>query len=82
MDVVSVQPALAQPSAYLLDDLVIKHNSWKSWNASALSMQWSPLNLTADHGARVDITLWGYWENTDDHVFEQVGLQTYHFHDY
>lgn len=68
----SVQPALAQPSIYLLDDPQNRDNAWHSWNATSLSMQWAPVNLTGDLGARVDITLWGYWEDTDDHVFQQV----------
>ena len=30
------------------------------------------MNLTTDINAMIDIKLMGYWEDTDDHVFEEV----------
>lgn len=67
-----VQPDRAGPQVKLIDNPQYPMNNWKSPNSSDLWLEWAPLNLTSDYNARVDITLWGYWEDTDNHIFEQV----------
>ncbi len=69
---VSVQPALASPQVKLIDKPQEPINNWHSPNATELLMEWVPVNLTGNPNARVDITLWAYWEDTDDHQFIQV----------
>ena len=67
-----MQPGLASPQIRLIDNPQIPNNNWKSPTAEELYMEWAPLNLTSELGARVDISLWGYWEDTDDHQFVRV----------
>ncbi|VDM57286.1 unnamed protein product [Angiostrongylus costaricensis] len=40
--------------------------------AEALTMNWQALNLTYNYGARVDISLFGYWEDADRSHFAQI----------
>uniref|UniRef100_A0AC35TMA4 AMOP domain-containing protein n=1 Tax=Rhabditophanes sp. KR3021 TaxID=114890 RepID=A0AC35TMA4_9BILA len=68
-----LQPQLAMPHIKLIDDPKENENNWRSVNATKLRLEWSSFNLTTDINAQVDITLMGYWEDTDDHIFEEVG---------
>lgn len=68
-----VQPSLATPQIKLIDNPRVPWNNWRSHNASELRLEWAPYNLTMDINAKVNIKLWGYWEDTDDHRFEEVG---------
>ncbi|CAJ0598025.1 unnamed protein product [Cylicocyclus nassatus] len=68
-----LQPALATPAIKLIDNPRELHNNWRSANATRLRLEWAPYNLTNDMNAMVDIKLMGYWEDTDDHVFEEIG---------
>ncbi|EPB77953.1 AMOP domain protein [Ancylostoma ceylanicum] len=68
-----MQPALASPAIKLIDNPREPHNNWRSANATRLRLEWAPYNLTNDINAMVDIKLMGYWEDTDDHVFEEIG---------
>lgn len=68
-----LQPSLAMPHIKLIDNPKEVHNNWRSHNATRLRLEWAPMNLTTDLNAMVDIKLMGYWEDTDDHVFEEVG---------
>jgi hypothetical protein len=68
-----VHPALAMPQIKLIDNPRETHNNWYSHNATRLRLEWAPYNLTTDMNALVDIKLLGYWEDTDDHVFEEIG---------
>lgn len=61
------------PQIKLIDNPREVHNNWRSHNATRLRLEWAPYNLTTDMNAMVDIKLMGYWEDTDDHVFEEVG---------
>uniref|UniRef100_A0A914Y6K2 Uncharacterized protein n=1 Tax=Panagrolaimus superbus TaxID=310955 RepID=A0A914Y6K2_9BILA len=61
------------PAIKLIDNPKEVHNNWRSHNATRLRLEWAPFNLTTDINAQVDIKLLGYWEDTDDHVFEEVG---------
>ncbi|ETN86795.1 hypothetical protein NECAME_16110 [Necator americanus] len=68
-----VQPSLASPAVKLIDNPREPHNNWRSANATRLRLEWAPYNLTNDINAMVDIKLMGYWEDTDDHIFEEIG---------
>ncbi|KAI6197755.1 hypothetical protein M3Y94_01262500 [Aphelenchoides besseyi] len=68
-----LQPSLAMPTVKLIDNPREPHNVWYSPNATRLRMEWAPYNLTTDMNAMVDIQLLGYWEDTDDHVWDVVG---------
>lgn len=68
-----LQPALAMPQIKLIDNPKEVHNQWRSHNATRLRLEWAPFNLTTDLNSMVDIKLMGYWEDTDDHIFEEVG---------
>uniref|UniRef100_A0A0N5BZK0 AMOP domain protein n=1 Tax=Strongyloides papillosus TaxID=174720 RepID=A0A0N5BZK0_STREA len=68
-----LQPALAMPQVKLIDNPRESFNNWRSSNATKLRLEWAPYNLTNDINAQIDITLMGYWEDTDDHIFEEVG---------
>uniref|UniRef100_A0A914BXE3 Uncharacterized protein n=1 Tax=Acrobeloides nanus TaxID=290746 RepID=A0A914BXE3_9BILA len=68
-----LHPALAMPQIKLIDNPRETHNNWYSHNATRLRLEWAPYNLTTDMNALVDIKLLGYWEDTDDHVFEEIG---------
>ncbi|CAD5214530.1 unnamed protein product [Bursaphelenchus okinawaensis] len=69
-----LQPSLAMPQIKLIDDPLIAHDNWRSHNATNLRMEWAPHNLTNDLSAMINIKLMGYWEDTDDHIFEEVGV--------
>ena len=69
-----LQPSLAMPAIKLVDSPMEPHNNWRSHNATELRLEWSPWNITNNINAQVDIKLMGYWEDTDDHAFEEVGI--------
>uniref|UniRef100_A0A915DYD5 AMOP domain protein n=1 Tax=Ditylenchus dipsaci TaxID=166011 RepID=A0A915DYD5_9BILA len=67
-----LQPSLASPQVKLIDNPREFYNNWRSHNATRLRLEWAPNNLTMDINSMVDIKLYGYWEDTDDHIFEDV----------
>ncbi|VDO81899.1 unnamed protein product [Heligmosomoides polygyrus] len=54
------------------DDVDDINNRWYQPYAETLSMTWQALNLTYNYGARVDISLFGYWEDADRSHFVEV----------
>ncbi|WKY00594.1 hypothetical protein Q1695_014987 [Nippostrongylus brasiliensis] len=67
-----VVPDRAPAQVSLKDDVDDVNNRWYQPYADTLSMGWQALNLTYNFGARVDISLWGYWEDADRSHFVQV----------
>ena len=54
---------MAPADVALKDDVNNKLNRWYEPDATQLTMTWGALNLTWNFNARVDISLWGYWED-------------------
>lgn len=49
----------------LWDDVENPLNRWYQPSPEQLSMAWEAYNLTYNANARVDINLYGYWEDAD-----------------
>ncbi|XGW17593.1 hypothetical protein V3C99_002299 [Haemonchus contortus] len=67
-----VVPDRAPAQISLKDDVDDVNNRWYQPYAETLTMSWQALNLTYNFGARVDISLFGYWEDADRSHFVQV----------
>ncbi|CAL2036914.1 unnamed protein product [Caenorhabditis brenneri] len=67
-----VNPERAPASVSLKDSVDNKTNRWYEPYAQELAMTWQALNLTWNTGARVDISLFGYWEDADRSHFERI----------
>ncbi|KAK5978866.1 AMOP domain protein [Trichostrongylus colubriformis] len=67
-----VVPDRAPAYVSLKDDVDDVNNRWYQPYAESLTMSWQALNLTYNFGARVDISLFGYWEDADRSHFVQV----------
>uniref|UniRef100_A0A158PAN1 AMOP domain protein n=1 Tax=Angiostrongylus cantonensis TaxID=6313 RepID=A0A158PAN1_ANGCA len=67
-----VAPDRAPAGVSLKDDVDNIYNRWYQPFAEALTMNWQALNLTYNYGARVDISLFGYWEDADRSHFAQI----------
>uniref|UniRef100_A0A915J1N2 NIDO domain-containing protein n=1 Tax=Romanomermis culicivorax TaxID=13658 RepID=A0A915J1N2_ROMCU len=37
-----------------------------------LTLTWSPHNLTSNQNAKINVELWGYWEDNEKHIFQKV----------
>ncbi|KAL6728780.1 hypothetical protein Aduo_010517 [Ancylostoma duodenale] len=67
-----LSPERAPAQISLKDDVDDVNNRWYQPYAETLTMGWQALNLTYNYGARVDISLYGYWEDADRSHFVQV----------
>lgn len=67
-----LQPFRARPKVQLWDDVEKPQNRWYQPHPEQLSMQWEYLNLTYNANARVDINLYGYWEDADRSHFQKI----------
>ncbi|CAJ0931492.1 unnamed protein product, partial [Mesorhabditis belari] len=67
-----VVPDRAPPGVQLIDAVDIATNRWYQPYADSLKMGWQALNLTYNLGARIDISLYGYWEDADRSHFERI----------
>ena len=47
-------------------------NDWMNINAENLTMKWGRNNISSSANAKVDITLWGYWEDLEGHEFVEI----------
>lgn len=56
-------PERSSPKVFLIDDSLSSINRWDNPAADQLVLSWQALNLTTDINARIDINLWGYWED-------------------
>uniref|UniRef100_A0A914XKJ5 AMOP domain protein n=1 Tax=Plectus sambesii TaxID=2011161 RepID=A0A914XKJ5_9BILA len=65
-------PHRAPASVLLRDDVQFAKNRWQEPWAEKLSMQWQFLNLTYNTNARIDINIWGYWEDADRSHFVKI----------
>lgn len=63
--VTSVPPQRAAPKVLLRDDVENPQNRWFMPNPDQLTLEWQALNLTSSGNARVDINIWGYYEDVD-----------------
>ncbi len=61
----SVQPFRSNYKVQLWDSVQNPQNRWDQPNPDTLTMQWQFLNLTYNANARVDVNLYGYWEDAD-----------------
>uniref|UniRef100_A0A0N5BFW0 AMOP domain-containing protein n=1 Tax=Strongyloides papillosus TaxID=174720 RepID=A0A0N5BFW0_STREA len=69
-----MSPHRSPPQVKLKDDVEKSINRWNQPYADQLSMAWQYLNLTWSTSARVDISLWGYWEDADRSHFEKIDI--------
>ncbi|TKR68245.1 hypothetical protein L596_024251 [Steinernema carpocapsae] len=67
-----VVPGRAPAAVKLKDDVEKVKNRWGQPIPDTLSMGWQFLNLTWNPSARVDINLWGYWEDADRSHFVKI----------
>lgn len=70
--IISVQPEIAGAHIDLLEDVENPINRWYEPMAETLNLQWSALNLTYDRNVRIDINMYGYWEDADRSHMEYV----------
>jgi hypothetical protein len=63
---------MAPAQISLKDDVNKLTNRWMEPYADSLTMTWEALNITWDYNARVDIQLWGYWEDASRSHFERI----------
>lgn len=68
----SVQPALSRQRVNIINDPLDPQNNWRSYNPTNLSLTWPSANISADPSAKVDINLYGYWEDVSGHSFVKV----------
>ncbi|RCN30859.1 AMOP domain protein [Ancylostoma caninum] len=84
-----IQPGLARRRVNLINDPREPMNNWNFYDPQRLSsglmlqenaykyqnltLSWEWENITANTNTAVDITLWGYWEDTEGHSFKQIG---------
>ncbi|KAH7731534.1 Protein K03H1.5 [Aphelenchoides avenae] len=67
-----IAPHRAPATVSLKDDVESPINRWDKPDAESLTLRWQFLNLTWNPGARVDINLWGYWEDADRSHFVKI----------
>ncbi|CAD6187941.1 unnamed protein product [Caenorhabditis auriculariae] len=67
-----VMPDRAPAAVTLKDDVNDVNNRWYQPYANELTMGWQALNLTNNLGARIDISLFGYWEDADRSHFVKL----------
>ncbi|KIH50433.1 hypothetical protein ANCDUO_19488, partial [Ancylostoma duodenale] len=68
-----IQPGLARRRVNLINDPREPMNNWNFYDPQNLTLSWEWENITANTNTAVDITLWGYWEDTEGHSFKQIG---------
>ncbi|KAI6179709.1 Protein mesh [Aphelenchoides besseyi] len=68
-----LQPGLSRRRLNLVNDPREPRNNWNSFDARNLTLTWEYENITANYNAEIDISLWGYFEDTETHYLKQIG---------
>jgi len=68
----AVPPNRDRNQVTLIDDAINTDNAWRNAEAGRLTLRWDAFNISASRVARVDIMLYGYWEDVDAHSLKPV----------
>ncbi len=75
----SVQPRQSRLPTKLINDPHNETNNWRNWQAESLTVKWSSVNITTNPNARINLELWGYWEDLEQHTLKRVCLASAHY---